>query len=160
MKSTEQLIAFLNVESKELIKKLTPETKPVFGQMDAQQMVEHLALALQIGNGKLKLELATPADKVERVKAIGLMSERPFQPGFKNVALPAEPIPHIHASLTDAISALYKELEDLHRLFTQNNTQTKLHNVFGELNYEEWLWFNYKHFMHHFSQFQLVSGEL
>lgn len=160
MKSIEQLLAFLNVESKELIKKLTPETKPVFGQMDAQQMVEHLALALQIGNGKLKLQLVTPVDKVERVKAIGLMSERPFQPGFKNVALPAEPIPYQYPTLADAVNALYKELDDLHIHFLQKNNSTTLHNIFGELNYEEWLWFNYKHFMHHFSQFQLVSGQL
>jgi hypothetical protein len=40
--------------------------------------------------------------------------------------------------------------------FNAQAERTQLHNIFGELKYQEWLWFHYKHFTHHFSQFGII----
>ena len=53
-----------------LLNKLDPQLKPLWGKMTPQHMVEHLILAVQMSNGKLKLECFNPPDKVSNVKKI------------------------------------------------------------------------------------------
>jgi hypothetical protein len=156
MKTIEELRHFLDVEVFNLLENFTDDVAPKWGSMDARQMVEHMPLAIQVASGKRVLTLASPADKVEKIKNIALLSDRPLQKGFKNVALPDGPLEHIHPNLEVAIVALKQEMEDFHQSFADNVEQKRLHNVFGELNYQEWLWFHYKHFIHHFSQFGLL----
>ena len=47
---------------------LKPDQKPVWGKMSAQHMVEHLILAVKMGNGKLKFECINPPDKIPTLK--------------------------------------------------------------------------------------------
>lgn len=157
MKTIEELQHFLNIEVFNLLKNLNADVKPKWGNMDARQMVEHMPLALQVANGKRVLALATPEDRVLKVKNIALLSDRPLQKGFKNVALPVDPLAYMHDNLETAIVALKQEIDDFHQSFAGNPEQKRLHNIFGELSYHEWLWFHYKHFIHHFSQFGLMD---
>lgn len=156
MKTTNELRYFLDVEVFNLLKSFNDNVTPQWGNMDARQMIEHMPLAFQVASGKRVLELATPIDKVEKIKNIALLSDRPLQKGFKNVALPVDPLAYIHPSLEEAIAALKEDIAYFHQSFSDNPEQKRLHNIFGELSYHEWLWFHYKHFIHHFSQFGLL----
>ena len=40
---------------------------------------------------------------------------------------------------------------------SKGDDYTRPHNIFGYLNYHEWLWFHYKHFSHHLAQFGLIT---
>ena len=66
-----------------LITQLNADTSPKWGKMSAQHMVEHLILAVQNGNGKLKLECFNPPEKLPVLKRY-LLSSRPLPQGFVN----------------------------------------------------------------------------
>jgi hydroxymethylglutaryl-CoA reductase len=157
MKTINVLEHFLFNESTDILNKLTIHHQPVWGLMNAQQMVEHLSLAVEVGNGKRKLLVENNAVSAEKLKRIVLLTDRPLPKGFQNPVLPTTPIPLMYADINEAIHKLYENLLDLKQYFTENPTEVTTHNIFGHLNYHEWLWFHYKHFMHHFAQFKLVS---
>ncbi len=102
------------------------------------------------------ITLATSIDKVEKVKKNALLSDRPMQREFKNVALPIDPIPHEYDDLQAAKQGLIEAVQAFKKHFNTRKENTQLHNIFGALNYQEWLWFHYKHFIHHFSQFGII----
>jgi len=123
--------------------------------MTPQHMVEHLIFALQMSNGKLKLECFNPPEKIPSLKRF-LMGNRPMPKLFVNPVIGEELHPLECSSLEEAIGKLKKEIDD-YVLFFENNHDAKPVNVtFGELNKEEWNVFHKKHFTHHLSQFGLL----
>lgn len=157
MKEIHELEDFLSKTSFILLKDLAPGAAGLWGQMNAQQMIEHLTLAVEVSSGKHDMQLHTEKEKVEKIKAIMLVSDRPMPKEFKNPALPLVPLDVKHKDIEDAKQALKQSLE-LFMHYFKNEVETKrMHNIFGELNYQEWLWFHYKHFIHHFVQFGLVE---
>ena len=158
MKTKEENIQFLRDHVRNIYEKLTPEHIALWGRMDAQQMLEHLGLAIKVSSGKINVEVITPPDKVEKLKRIAVLSERPLPMGFQNPVLPETPIPYYFINFNEAKKALWEELDFFFDYFTREGDNHKRpHNVFGDLNYEEWLMFHYKHFMHHGAQFGLVE---
>jgi hypothetical protein len=138
-----------------LLNKLDLQHKPLWGKMTPQHMVEHLILAVQMSNGKLKLECFNPPEKNPTLKRF-LMSGRPMPKLFVNPVIGEDLLPLEHSSLEEAIEKLKKEIDD-YLLFFENNPSAKPVNVtFGELNNEEWDIFHKKHFTHHLSQFGLL----
>jgi len=138
-----------------LLKKLDPKQKALWGKMTPQHMVEHLILAVQMSNGKLKLECFNQPDKIPTLKRF-LMSSKPMPKGFVNPAIGPDNLPLNYSSLDEAKNKLEEEIEDYYHFF-EENPDAKLVNVtFGELNKEEWDVFHKKHFTHHLSQFGLL----
>ena len=139
----------------ELLNEFEPQQKPLWGKMTPQHMVEHLILAVQMSNGKLKLECFNPPEKVPSLKRF-LMSSRPMPKLFINPVIGEDLRPLEYSSLEEAIEKLKKEIND-YILFFENNPGANPVNVtFGELNKEEWIVFHKKHFTHHLSQFGLM----
>lgn len=138
-----------------LLNKLDPKQKPLWGKMTPQHMVEHLILAVQMSNGKLKLECLNSPEKIPTLQRF-LMSSRPMPKGFVNPAIGPDNLPLNYSSLDEAKNKLEEEVDD-YVLFFENNPDANLVNVtFGELNKEEWDVFHKKHFTHHLSQFGLL----
>ena len=138
-----------------ILKKLDPHQKPLWGKMTPQHMVEHLILAVQMGNGKLKLECINPPEKIPTLKRF-LMSSRPMPKLFVNPVVGKDLRPLKYSSLEAAVEKLKNEI-DVYVLFFENNPGAKPVNLtFGELNKEEWDVFHQKHFKHHLSQFSLL----
>ena len=135
---------------------LPPTATPIWGRMNAQQMIEHLTIAVNVSNGVNEVELITPQNKLEKTKNILLLSDRAMPKLFHNPALPVDPIPCKNENIKTAIESLNTALILFKNQFHREPKKTQLHNIFGELNYNEWLWFHYKHFHHHFAQFQLI----
>jgi hypothetical protein len=145
----------------EFLEKLTQlesDTKPLWGKMSAQHMVEHLIFAVQMGNGKLFLECFNPPEKLPLMKRI-LMSERPLPKLFVNPVIGSDLMELKFSSLEEAKTNLKKEVDDYYSYF-EKKPDAKLVNVtFGELNFAEWEVFHKKHFTHHLSQFELISAD-
>lgn len=156
MKTTQELEHFLDNDFRNWLSSLTYENVAFWGKMDAQQMIEHLIIAVNMSNGKLFIELATPIEKVEKMKKIGLLSDRPMQRELKDFTLPTDSIHHEYADLQAAKQVLIDAVQAFKSHFNAQVEKTQLHYIFGELNYQEWLWFHYKHFIHHFSQFGII----
>lgn len=134
--------------------KLTPATKPAWGEMNAQRMVEHLTDTLRIATGKNPQEIAIPPDKIDKMQGF-LVSDKPMARNIevpfagKNVVLRNEELPLAIDEFVDE----YLLFEDI---FESNVNHTSTHPFYGALNYHQWLLLNDKHLNHHFEQFGLI----
>lgn len=140
-----------------MLESLGSQTAPLWGGMNAPQMVEHLTMALGLSFGKYTVPLTTPEDKVEKLKKISLLSERPLPRDFTNPVLPKIPEPNPNISMAERVQELRNAYQQFKTVHAANPTAALfLHNLFGQLTYHEWLWFHYKHFCHHMAQFDLM----
>ena len=139
------------------LSKLTADTKPIWGKMTPQQMVEHLEYTLRVASGEIQdFEIETPEKILETVHdSIYTYDTMP-----KNYDAPK--------LLEDTLSNLrYENLEaskkglmlvyaDFITYFKENPEVTTKNAVFGDLTKFEWDLTNTKHFIHHFEQFGLL----
>ena len=137
--------------------KLNESTKPLWGIMSSQHMVEHLSQAVMLSNGRLfNDKCMNPEEKLPVLKRV-LMSKIALPKGFVNTVIGAELKPLKNRSLESAIKELNSELNLIDHYFVQNPNARPINPTFGPLNKEEWLQFHNKHFAHHFSQFGLLD---
>jgi len=134
---------------------LKSDQNPLWGKMSAQHMVEHLILAVKMGNGNLKLECINPPEKLPTLKKF-LMSSRPMPKGFVNPIIGADNLLLNYSSLDEAKNKLEEEIEDYYRFFEENPDAKTMNVTFGKLNKTEWDHFHKKHFTHHLEQFGLL----
>ncbi len=142
------------LDKSELLMKLENSSKPLWGKMSAQHMVEHLIFAVQLSNGKIQKGCYNPPEKIPVLKRF-LMSERPLPKDFINPAIGSNLVPLQYENLESAKLVLKQELEDYYSCFEENPTDTFINPTFGELNKSEWDVFHEKHFKHHLNQFGL-----
>ena len=141
----------------EILSKLQTDSKPQFGAMTPQHMVEHLAFAVRFSNGKEPQQHHYPTDKEEKIKGFVIGTDNEMPIGFKSPVLPIEGIPTLkHSSLTNAIDNLKTELTDFDNYFINQPLQKPINPTMGELNHQEWVRFHNRHFTHHFRQFSLL----
>ena len=149
---------FIEIDISEIIPKLdklTSETKPLWGEMSSQRMVEHLTDTIKIASGKIKFPLEIPEDKIEKMQAF-LDSDKPMARGIvvpfakKDEALRNEEIEL-------AIDEFLLEWLDFDEHYAENESRTEAHPYYGQLNYEQWCRLHSKHLTHHFEQFGIVD---
>lgn len=140
-------------EYMQLLSKIDPSGKPQWGTMNAQQMVEHLAIVVRVSNGKIRVPQITPPEKLEKVRSF-LFGEQPFPQNFKAPFLD-DSQPLRTASISDAMAELEQELQAFHDHFKAEGRK-ETHPVFGELDHKGWDHFHCKHFTHHLTQFGLM----
>ncbi|HNQ12012.1 MAG TPA: DUF1569 domain-containing protein [Bacteroidia bacterium] len=150
---------FLNPYSEEnltnILSKLTEQSKPEWGTMDAQQMIEHLTLVIEVSMNKHSATQHTPEDKIERAQQF-LFSDLPMPRYYKAPFVPETGFSHQYSSLDEAKEMLKAQLLESVDFFNRNPDIKTLHPVFGMLTAEGWLRVQEKHFTHHFTQFNLV----
>ncbi|MNJ83689.1 hypothetical protein D3C87_11110 [compost metagenome] len=136
------------------LNKLTPETKPEWGQMSAQRMVEHLTDTLRIATGEQPQVLLIPEEKVERMVAF-LYTDKPMA---KNMEVPFAKAgtPLRHGELELAIDEFVEVYLEFQELFAENPELKTVHAFYGPLNYEQWDLLHKKHLTHHFTQFGIL----
>jgi oxepin-CoA hydrolase/3-oxo-5,6-dehydrosuberyl-CoA semialdehyde dehydrogenase len=137
----------------ESFKKLTPETKPLWGKMTAQHMVEHLTNSINISNGRRQLPFNGTEE--ETAKEF-LMSEHRLPRGIQTSANGELPALR-HDSLEKAKQELTEALDAFEDHHSQNPDAKYAHPRFGHLNRQEWDKFHDKHFNHHLRQFGLID---
>ena len=140
---------------------LAPDTKPLFGKMSVQQMIEHFANdSLPTASGKRVFSvILTPADKLPKVRAF-MLSDSPFKEGTRNPLMSDEPAPPVHHTVQASIGALQMELIDFFDHFEKNPTATTRNPFFGDLSFEENVHLLYKHALHHLRQFGMTPPAL
>lgn len=146
---------FFEVETPQMLQKLQPEAQPIWGAMNALQMVDHLRVGFVLMRTMKACDLLIPEERLEDSRA-HLMSDRNF---MKSV-----PKPQIYTSLEkvdylDLQAAKDAFLEELQVFNTHTQTTPAFfsaHPYYGKLNAAQTRQLNYKHIKHHFSQFQLL----
>nr|WP_299054954.1 DUF1569 domain-containing protein [uncultured Polaribacter sp.] len=138
---------------KNTLLQLKTTTKPLFGKMNAQQMIEHLSLLMQVSCGKIAANHFVEEEKSKRRKTF-LDTEEELQIGFKAPLLSEEPTPVKFESIEIAIEDLVSQIIVFQNHF--KTAKTENHPFFGELDNIYWTKFHTKHFTHHFKQFGLL----
>lgn len=134
--------------------KLDENTKPQWGSMSAQRMIEHLSDTMSLAKGELEVKLEIPEDKVEKAKGF-LYSEHPMPVNFKASFAP-ENVTLRNESIELAIDEFTISWIEFVSLFEEESGKQTLHPNFGWLNFDDWMRLNSKHLTHHFIQFGLL----
>jgi len=152
--NTEKL-EFLAVTFPSMVAKLNADTMGKWGVMNAQQMVEHMSDSIRIANGTVLMQIVTPSENLDKVKAF-MMSDKPFRENTKNALLPDTALPITNPNMELAIEELKGEIKHFKEVFKNDPEKIITNPFFGNLNFDEWLHLLHKHAMHHARQFSLI----
>lgn len=151
-------MSFITIDSNSIQNKLSllqEDTQPLWGNMSAQAMVEHLENTIDLSLGKLdNIKLEIPEDKIERAQAF-LESDHPMPKNFKVGFAPDRPKLK-YDNIDIAKENLLANWKSYQEYFSNNPDATFLHPSFGELNRSQFDRLHMKHFNHHFNQFGLL----
>lgn len=148
----------MNSQIDELLKnlpKLKSNTKPQWGTMTAQKMVEHLVNSFKIASGEMWVQCFSDEKKLPVLKKI-LMSDRPMPKGFDSPANKLVPPEYEFEDIETAKKVLREKVNAYYNYFEANPDAVLMNPTFGELNREEWDQFHKKHLTHHLTQFGLI----
>ncbi len=148
--------AFLDHLMPDVLAGLTVGTRPLWGNMTAQHMLEHLLWAFQCSTGKLQVQCRTPEAVIERVKRF-LFNNSPTPRNFRNPLLGETPPPLHFPGLAEAREALRDELNSFVKQCRVEPGAVHVHPVFGPLDGDQWHRSHFKHCYHHMLQFGLIE---
>lgn len=134
---------------------LQPESRPIWGNFSAQQMVEHLCDGLKMSMGKISFPMEVPEEKSQRMKSF-LFNDLPFAHNIP-VGFVRQNEPLRQAELALAIDEFIHEFLAFNEYYETNPTRQHTHPFFGSLNHDEWILLHRKHITHHFEQFGLLN---
>lgn len=138
----------------EALTRLHADCRPIWGELSAQGMVEHMEGAYDYAMTDEERELTTPEKYLEAYTE-SLYNHRPFPQGSEAPYGEWDGTLR-HPDLASAKKALI-EKHEAYLVFTKENPDhTAIHSVFGRLNLYEWELVALKHYTHHFSQFGLL----
>jgi hypothetical protein len=137
---------------KELLNRLNniaPETNPIWGKMNAGQMMRHCQMPLELALGKTTIPKPNFFMKLLMTSfKKGMYNEKLWK---KNMPTPKQfrvederNFDQEKSSLTELIDGFYK---------TRNQKERDPHPAFGYFTYNQWGQMQYKHLDHHFRQF-------
>ncbi len=138
-----------------LLNSLNKDSKPLWGSMSAQRMIEHLSDTIDLALGKTTVKLEIPEDRVDKAQAF-LFSEHPMPKNFK-VSFATEEMKLRNDHISSAIQEFERKWKQFESFIDQNPGFSNLHPNFGELNKDQWIRLHRKHLTHHMEQFGLVK---
>jgi hypothetical protein len=147
--------AFLQNKLIPLLQQLSTSTKPAWGKMTLQQMIEHFADSVRIASGETVFtQIITPPENLERIRDF-ILSEKPFKENTVNPLLSETPAPVRNPSIAEAIKELKGEIQYFFLVFEKNSLQVTRNPFFGDLNFDQNVHLLYKHALHHLRQFNI-----
>lgn len=131
------------------IEKLTPDTKPLWGKMNASQMLSHCQAPIDVAFGNLKLKpnffllMLGRIYKNKILAAKGFKKDSPTAPDF------------IRNGDYDFEDSKAKLIERIKTFADEDPKAIKInkHPFFGKMTEEEWDNLQWKHLNHHLRQF-------
>ena len=141
----------------ECLNDLTDESKPQWGILTPQHMVEHLEYSYSISSGEIQdFKISTPENILEKVQET-LYNFEPMPHDFNFPLYKKGKLEELkHENLETAKLKLLEAREKYLLFFKENPTAKTKNVVFGELEKFEWYLLERKHLNHHFSQFGLL----
>ncbi len=156
-KKQEVFIEMTDEKIDECLSQLSEGTKPKWGIMSPQHMIEHLEYTYKIASGEIQdFDIATPEKILEKVKnSLWNYNKFPLNSNFP--LLEKDTLDELkHDNLATAIEKFKEQREKYLEYFKENPDAILSNMVFGELNRYEWYLMERKHLNHHFEQFGLL----
>lgn len=156
-KKQETFVEMDETTIKKCLTKLNEKDAPKWGDITAQNMVEHLEYSYQIASGAIQdFEIATPDKILEKVHAT-LYNYEKMPHGYDfPLADKSEINTTKYESLAVAKEKMFEAREQYLAFFDENPKETTKNPVFGALTRYEWSLLERKHLNHHFEQFGLL----
>jgi hypothetical protein len=144
---------FLTNEIPKAITKINFDTKPLWGKMTAQHMIEHLIHSTIVSTILTHQPAKAPNAfqykwKNEIIVGIEEMPRNIQNPLFQ-FGLP----PYRFEKFEDSQKNLIEKIKVFYTLYDKTPSGVNFQSFFGDLDFEELQRFHYKHFKHHFTQF-------
>jgi len=138
-----------------ILNRLSSSKTPLWGKMNAQEMVEHLSDMLMMSRGTGNFSIDVDAETIARRQQF-LSSDKEMA---KNIAVPftKEIIVLRHDELELALDEFAEEWINFTEYYENNPSASVIHPYYGDLDFNLWLKMHDKHFMHHFKQFGLIE---
>jgi oxepin-CoA hydrolase/3-oxo-5,6-dehydrosuberyl-CoA semialdehyde dehydrogenase len=156
-KKQEVFVEMTDKKVAECINKLTENSKPSWGILTPQHLLEHLEQGYKIMSGEIQdFEIATPEKILEKVHN-SLYNYDKFPKGTKFPTMKKDELEDLIHPDFETAKAKFFEARESYKTFFKENPEAILKNmVFGELNkYESYL-LERKHLNHHFEQFGVL----
>jgi oxepin-CoA hydrolase/3-oxo-5,6-dehydrosuberyl-CoA semialdehyde dehydrogenase len=156
-KKQEVFVEMTDKKVTECINKLTENSKPSWGILTPQHLLEHLEQGYRIMSGEIQdFEIATPEKILEKVHN-SLYNYDKFPRGTQFPTMKKGELETLIHPDFETAKAKFFEARENYKTFFKENPQAVMKNmVFGELNrYESYL-LERKHLNHHFEQFNLI----
>ena len=140
------------------LKKNNRKARAMWGLMDYQNMIEHLSLILEVSTSQRPAELKVTPEQAVKLKRIMIESDRPMPEGIKSELLPKnEALPHIMEGISESIDFFEQNLDLFLNMARKEPNKQTMHPTMGLLKMAEWKVLHFKHFVHHFKQFNLQA---
>ncbi len=128
------------------IERLTADSKPQWGRMDAAQMLAHCAEIVEVTNGKPLENTPLVARLFKGMIRKMVVGEKPYPKGTRTHPQ------YLQTSDRDFAKEMARLLAALDRFKQREGAETE-HSMFGVMTREEKGWSMYKHLDHHLRQF-------
>lgn len=137
-----------------LLENLNAKTKPSWGTMSAQRMIEHLTDTLNIAIGTNPQKIEIEEDKLPRMLTF-LESDKEMA---QNIVVPFAKVDEKlrNAEIELAIDEYIETFIEFQEAYEENPDLKNAHPYYGPLNYDQWKRLHSKHLTHHFKQFGLI----
>jgi len=141
----------------ECLAKLSAESKPKWGTMSPQHMLEHLEYTYKIASGQNQnFEINTPEKILDKVhNSLYNYHKMPREHMFP-LAEESKINELKHKDLEEAKLKMLESRQEYLDFFKENPDAVLKNTVFGEMNRYEWYLLDRKHLNHHFEQFGLI----
>uniref|UniRef100_UPI00404B3ADB phenylacetic acid degradation bifunctional protein PaaZ n=1 Tax=Gelidibacter sp. TaxID=2018083 RepID=UPI00404B3ADB len=158
-KKQEKFVEMTDEKIEECLNKLSENTKPKWGILTPQHLLEHLEHGYKIMSGQIQdFEVATPEKILDKVHN-SLYNFDKFPMGTKFPTMKKDELEDLVHPDFETAKAKFFEAREAYKTFFKEHPDAKLKNmVFGEMNrYASYL-LERKHLNHHFEQFNLLDN--
>ncbi len=141
----------------ESLNKLTEDSKPKWGILTPQHLVEHLEFSYKIASGEHQdFEIVTPEKYIDKVQEV-LYNYKPMSPGYDSPLHKKGKLEDLkHENLKVAKQKLLEARNKYLNFFKEYPNAILKNVVFGNLEKFDWYLLERKHLNHHFNQFGLL----
>lgn len=157
MENWDQKIQFLKSEFLQRLRSIDPNTKPLFGKMNPQQMVEHMAEYIRMGYGNPRIAERSYSDEIIDKMNAFLRTEKPLRPNTGNPLMEETPPPAKLKDYEASLQEVQLAIDELFQAFEQNPNLEISNPFFGNLNFALTVQLLFKHGQHHLRQFGALA---
>jgi len=142
---------------KECLNKLSDDSKPKWGTLTPQHMLEHIEYSYRIASGEIQdFDIATPEEAWEKVQET-LYNYKPMPKGYDFPLSKKGVLEKLNHENLQIAKLKFIEAREAYLEFFKEYPELSTKNVvFGNLEKFDWYLLERKHLNHHFKQFGLL----